>query len=186
MRQTPLIIAVAACAASSSGAMAAATPEGAKAMEAGYAAFLTQAVIDEGLLSIEPEGDDYVVTWDIQKAIDESKPTKGEVTVEPFSYRLTPGPGGSWIFKSAKLPKVVFETDTDKGHSSGVIDFNQFNLDGLFDPAAAPFLRGECKGWRLKRRHGLDRHRPTGRCQTGRERYQHRPSRERFGGPFGD
>ncbi|MFZ2107498.1 MAG: hypothetical protein WAV18_19345, partial [Roseiarcus sp.] len=77
-----------------------ATPEGAKAIEQGYAAYFSQGVIDEGIVSVEPQGDGYLVTWNPQKAFEAADAPMGAVRVDNFSYVLTPGPGDAWNMKA--------------------------------------------------------------------------------------
>ena len=118
-----------------------ATDEGARAIEHGYAAYLTPAVVEKGVLSVTPDGDGYVVHWDLQKAIDLSDAPKGAVTVERFEYRLAPAGPGAWNVKADRFPRIAFNAPTDKGHASGELAYANFKLDGLFDPAATPYLR---------------------------------------------
>ena len=41
-----------------------------KAIEQGYVDYFSHAVVDKGIVSVAPDGEDYVVAWDLQKAID--------------------------------------------------------------------------------------------------------------------
>ena len=118
-----------------------ATTEGARALEADYAAYFTRAVVDRGIVSVVPEGDSYRVTWRLQKAIDLAGGLQGALTIEPLSYRLIPVGGGAWKLEGDQMPRIVFNLPTDKGRASGAIDFNGFKAAGLYDPAQDEFLR---------------------------------------------
>lgn len=118
-----------------------ATDEGARAIEQGYAAYLTPAVLEQGVLSVTPDSDAYVVHWNLQKAIDLADVPKGAVTIERFEYRLSPAGPGAWSVKADRFPHIAFDVSTDKGRTAGAFAYDNFKLDGLFDPAATPFLR---------------------------------------------
>jgi hypothetical protein len=118
-----------------------ATPEGAKAIEQGYAAYFSQGVIDEGIVSVEPQGDGYLVTWNPQKAFEAADAPKGAVRVDNFSYVLTPGPGDAWNMKAFHFPQVAVDVPTDKGQVRGVVALDGFHLDTDYDPQADEFLR---------------------------------------------
>ena len=77
-------------AASCAGFASPATSDGAKAIEQGYADYFGKAVVDKGIVSVSPDGDDYVVAWDLQKALDLAGPPKGALRIERFTYTLTP------------------------------------------------------------------------------------------------
>ena len=116
MRWHRSLSAAGALAFSGAGALAEpATPEGAKAIEQGYAAYFSQDVIDKGIVSVEPQGDGYLVTWNPQKAFEAVDAPKGAVRVDNFSYVLTPGPGDAWNVKAYHFPQIAFDVPTDKG-----------------------------------------------------------------------
>ena len=52
---------------SCAGFAAPATSDGAKAIEQGYADYFGKAVVDKGIVSVSPDGDDYVVAWDLRR-----------------------------------------------------------------------------------------------------------------------
>ena len=126
----------------SAGARAApATARGAHDIEQTYAAYLGHAVIDEGIVSVAPDGDSYVVTWNLQKAVELAAPPPGELDIGALTYRLTPGPGGAWTLKGEHFPKIAFEGRADKGQASGALDLGGFQVEGVYDPALSEFLR---------------------------------------------
>ena len=154
-----------------------ATAEGARALEAAYAAYFSPAVVDRGIVSVVPDADAYRVTWRLQKVIDMAGGLDGSLTIEPLVYRLTPGPGGAWKLEGDHLPRVVFNVPTDKGRASGAMDFNGFEAEGLYDPAQTEFLHstvgirfaegrvrdpGPGSAQRFQDRRGRDHHRDPG------------------------
>jgi hypothetical protein len=138
-----LALAGAGALASSGGAAlaASATPEGAQTILQGYAAYFSQAVVDKGIVTAEPRGGDYLVTWNLQKALEAADAPKGAFHVENFSYVLTPGAGEAWNVKADHFPQVGFDVPTDKGQASGAVAFDGFHLDNAYDPEADEFLR---------------------------------------------
>ncbi len=128
-------------AASSAGLAAPATSEGAKAIEQGYVDFFSKAVIDKGIVSVAPDGEDYVVAWDLQKALDLAGPPKGALRIERFSYTLTPTGEGAWTVKADRFPSLAFDVPTDKGKVTGTLDLSGFHLEAAYDAAQVNFLR---------------------------------------------
>jgi len=126
--------------AASTGWAAPATEDGAKAIAQGYAAYLTQGVIDKGLVSVTPQGDDYLVSWDLQKIIDLAKPPPGTLTVDKFSYVLTLAGDDAWTVKSEHFPPVKFDVTTEKGKMAGTFDLSGFHLDTAYDGKLSEFL----------------------------------------------
>ena len=118
-----------------------ATAEGAKAIETAYAAYLPQSVIEKGLLSVAADGQDYVVTWDFQKALADSGAAQ-VVKVAPFVYRVTPTANGGWIAKASNLPKVTIQPSEAGDRQGGVIAFDGFHLESRYDPTATDFVNG--------------------------------------------
>jgi hypothetical protein len=120
-----------------------ATPERAKEIESLYAAYFSQAVIDKGVVVVAPQGEDYLVTWDLQKAIAAAGGPADLVKMAPFVYRMTPTVGGGWITKASGLPTLTIGPTGKDGREGGVIAFDGFNFDSLLDPAATDFWRGK-------------------------------------------
>jgi len=141
MRWHRSLSAVGALALSCGGAFAApGTPEGATAILQGYAAYFSQAIIDKGIVSVEPQGDGYLVTWNLQNALDAADAPKGAIRVDNFSYVLTPGSGDAWNVKTYHFPQIAFDLPTEKGRAIGSVAFDGFHLESAFDPQAAEFL----------------------------------------------
>ena len=120
-----------------------ATPEGAKAIAAVYAAYFSQSLIDKGVIEVTPEGEDYVVAWDLQKAVAAAGGASSVLKVAPFVYRVTPTLDGGWIAKSSSLPSLTFGPTGENTREGGAVGFEGFHFDSLFDPAAADFWRGK-------------------------------------------
>ena len=128
-------------AASSAGLAAPATSEGAKEIEQRYVDFFSKAVIDKGIVSVAPDGEDYVVAWDLQKALDLAGPPKGALRIERFSYTLTPTGEGAWTIKADRFPSLAFDLPTDKGRATGTLDLSGFRLESAYDASQVNFLR---------------------------------------------
>src|SRR3974390_861474 len=124
-----------------------ATAEGAKAIEQSYAAYFSRAVVENGIVSVLPDGDGYVVIWDLQKAIDLIKPP-GSVKIDRLMYHLIPGRHGAWSLKGDRFPSFNFTSDT--GRPNGAFDFHGFGIEGRFDPHAVEFLRSKVASDRVE------------------------------------
>lgn len=124
-----------------------ATPEGAKAMADAYAAYVSPAALEKGILGIATQGDDYVVTWDLAKALAAAE-APGTINVSPFVYRITPTLDGGWFAHAASLPTLSFAAAG--GQEGGTISFDGFTFAGLFDPTAPEFFRSKLKLGALK------------------------------------
>src|SRR5947209_6720638 len=120
-----------------------ATPEGAKAMAGAYAAYFSSALLDQGILAIAAQGDDYVVTWDLAKALEGGKPEAQQVKISPFVYRVTPTLDGGWLARADALPKVSIGPTKPDSSDGGEIAFDGFRFEGLYDPEAADFFRSK-------------------------------------------
>jgi hypothetical protein len=127
--------------AASSALAAPATNEGAQQLANSYAAYFSHAVIDKGVVSVTPDGDGYVVTWDLSRAMALIDADAGALAMKPFSYRLTPGDGGAWRLAAQTFPSVALNTATPEGRFGGTFDLHGFQLDGVYDPAEPDFLR---------------------------------------------
>ncbi len=122
-------------------AAAAATSDGAAQLARSYADYFTRAVIDKGVVSVTPDGDGYVVAWDLEKAMALLGADAGALKMQPFTYRLTPAGDGPWRLEAQNLPSVALEGPSGADHFSGSLDFHGFQLDGVYDPAESDFLR---------------------------------------------
>ena len=113
-----------------------ATPEGAKAVLDRYAAIIGQEAIDKGLVSVKPDGDAYLVTWDFGPIIPKpEKPADPTISIAPLSYRETPKGDGAYAWRAEALPEV---TIADTSNESGTMRFAAENavIDADFDPKA--------------------------------------------------
>ncbi len=118
-----------------------ATIEGARQFEDAYAAYFTRAAIDKGVISVTPDGDDYVVAWDLEKAMTLLGGDVGALRAARFSYRLTPTGDGAWRLLSDAFPTVTIDAPTDAGQTNGTVELRGFALHGAYNPAEAEFLR---------------------------------------------
>ena len=126
--------------AASPGWAAPATSDGAKAIAQGYAEWFSQAVVDKGLVSVTPQGDDYLVAWDLQRIVDLTKPAPDAVKVDKFSYVLTPTGDDAWTVKTDHFPSIAFNVATEKGKVAGTVDLSGFRLDTTYNGKLPQFL----------------------------------------------
>lgn len=117
-----------------------ATSEGARAIEQGYIDYFGKAVIDKGIVTVTPSGEDYVVSWDLQKAIDLADAHEMSLRADPLVYTLTRRDGG-WTVRADHLPSLAIGMPTDKGRLNGAVDFSGFHTETLFDAGRKDFLR---------------------------------------------
>ena len=142
MRTIPLLTASFLTLAAGAPALAApATSQGARAIEQGYAAYLSNAVVDKGIVSVAPDGDSYVVTWNLQKAVQLTDPPANSVKIDKFVYRLTPGANGVWTLKGDAFPNFAFKGG-DKALSDAALSMKGFHVDGVYDPQAPEMVKG--------------------------------------------
>jgi hypothetical protein len=118
-----------------------ATSEGAGQLARSYAEYFTRAVIDKGVVTVTPDGESYVVAWDLEKAMALLGADAGGLKMQPFAYRLTPADDGVWRLEAQTLPSLAVDAANGADRFGGSFDFHGFHLDGVYDPAGADFLR---------------------------------------------
>ena len=113
-----------------------ATPEGASAALARYAAVIGQAAVDKGAVSVKPDGDSYVVTWTLDAIIPKPKSIGDPiVSVAPFSYRETPKGEGAFAWHADSFPKISISDNSDEPGTL-LINGDMVLIDVDFDPHA--------------------------------------------------
>ena len=90
-----------------------------------------------------PDGDDYVVAWDLEKGIVLLGADPGALKAARFSYRLTPTGDGAWRLAADGFPTLSIDAPTDAGRMTGTFELRGFGLQGAYDPAQAEFLRAK-------------------------------------------
>jgi hypothetical protein len=120
-----------------------ATSDGARRLEQSYADYLTRAVVDKGVVSVTPDGDDYVVAWDLEKGVVLLGADPGALKAARFSYRLTPTGGDAWRLAADGFPTLSIDAPTDAGRTTGTFELRGFGLQGAYDPAQTDFLRAK-------------------------------------------
>ena len=118
-------------------------PSGAKEIEGLYAAYLSKAAIDKGVVAVAPQGEDYLVTWDLQKAIAAAGGPADVVKIAPFVLPHDADCRRRLDHKASGLPTLTIGPTGQDLREGGVIAFDGFNFDSLFDPAATDFWRGK-------------------------------------------
>ncbi len=125
----------------SAGLAAPATTDGAKAIEQGYVEYFGKAVVDKGVVSVAPQGEDYLVSWDLQKAFDLIARPEAVLRMARFSYKLTPGDDGDWTVEADGFPSLAFDAPTEKGKIAGAFDLGGFHMQTGYRGAQTDFLR---------------------------------------------
>jgi hypothetical protein len=139
-RKTPYLALIFSMAAAAAAAEPA-TPEGARHVLDGYVATLGPEIADKGIVTVDPQGESYKVTWHISRALDLAGAPASAVQIGDFAYEITPGAGGAWRMTADAFPSITFDTPTDKGRVSGKIDLTGMNIDTSYDPAQpSPFV----------------------------------------------
>jgi hypothetical protein len=118
-----------------------ATSDGARSLEQSYADYLSKAVVDKGVVSVTPDGDDYVVAWDLEKGLTLLGADPGALKAARFSYRLTPTGDGAWRLAADAFPTMTIDAPTDAGRMTGTFELRGFGLQGVYDPSLGDFLR---------------------------------------------
>jgi len=117
-----------------------ATPAGAKQMLDGYVAIFGQQIADKGIVSVDPHGDAYRVTWHVRRALDLGAIPPAQFQMGDFAYEVTPGAGGAWRMTANAFPSIAFNTPTDQGRLLGKVNLIGINIDSSYDPARpSPF-----------------------------------------------
>ena len=120
-----------------------ATPDVARQLEQSYADYLGRAAVESGVVKVAPQGDDYVVVWDLEKGAELIGADPGAFHAATFAYRLTPTGDGAWRLAADAFPTMTFDAPTDAGRFSANVELSGFSLQGVYDPAQAEFLRAE-------------------------------------------
>ena len=117
-----------------------ATAEGARGIEDAYAAYFGRQAIVDGVIKAEPDGDAYVISWDLGKAASALGAPADALKMDPFTYRLKPEADDGWSWSGLALPRISLKASNDKGPSSADVNFDGFSLAGRWDPSHEPFL----------------------------------------------
>ncbi|MFI5012519.1 MAG: DUF2125 domain-containing protein [Hyphomicrobiales bacterium] len=117
-----------------------ATSDGAKALGQSFAAYFGQSAIDRGIISVLPKGDDYEVTFDLQRVVDGFNLPAGSLRIGSFAMLTTPQLDGTWKVKSDGFPNVAVRVPSPKGEISGSFALSGYRFDGVYDPKLAAFL----------------------------------------------
>ena len=96
-----------------------------------------------GVVSVTPDGDDYVVAWDLEKGIVLLGADPGALKAARFSYRLTQTDGGAWRLAADGFPTLSIDAPTDAGRMTGTFELRGFGLQGAYDPTQSDFLRAK-------------------------------------------
>jgi len=117
-----------------------ATSEGARDVEGAYAAYFGRRAISDGVIKAEPDGEAYVISWDLAKAASLLGAPADALKMDPFTYRLTSEDDDGWSWSSLAFPRISLKISNDKGPVSADIGFDGFSLTGRWDPTNEPFL----------------------------------------------
>src|SRR5260370_18368641 len=121
-----------------------ATPDGAKALDESFAAYFGQSAIDRGLITVMPQGDAYLVNFDLQRVADGFNVPGVSLRVGSWSCLTAQLPDGTWSVKSDNFPHIAFRAPVQRGDAakdefSGTLPINGFVLLGLLDATLTNF-----------------------------------------------
>ncbi len=115
-----------------------ATPEGAQMLRDFFGRFLPANA--SALVSVKPEGSDYLVSIDLGALNPLLKAAGARVTYEPATvvYKATEQDDGKWRVVLDSLPKIA----SSAGDMRSSVEFTNFRQTLLIDPAIAWFVSG--------------------------------------------
>ena len=128
-----------------------ATSDGARQLEQSYADYLTRAVIDKGVVSVTPDGDDYVVAWDLEKGIVLLGADPGALKAARFSYRLTPTGDGAWRLAADGFPTPDDRRADRRRSDDRDVRIARLRPPGRLRPGAGRFSAREARRRRRSR-----------------------------------
>jgi hypothetical protein len=117
-----------------------ATQEGAKALGESFAAYFGRTAVDQGIIAVTPQGEDYKVTVDPQRVIDGLGLPAGSVKLGALSFLTAPQPDGTWKVGMDGFPSVDVHVATPEGEVGGSLALNGYRFEGVYDPKLAAFL----------------------------------------------
>jgi hypothetical protein len=111
-----------------------ATPQGAQEILDSYVAIFGRQIADQGIVTVDPHGDSYTITWHIHRALDLVHPAPAKFQMGDYSYDIAPGAEGAWRMTANAFPSIVFDTPTDNGRMAGKVDVTGMDIDSSYDP----------------------------------------------------
>jgi hypothetical protein len=117
-----------------------ATSEGAKALAESFALYFGHGALDQGIIAVTPQGEDYKVVIDLQKAVDQLGLPPGTATLGAMSILTTPQPGDKWKVAMDGFPNLALHMSTPDGDVTGSLASTGYKFEGVYDPKLAAFL----------------------------------------------
>ena len=111
-----------------------ASESGAQALKQQFSEYFGPFLTDQGIVTIEPKGDDYALAIDVEKAFELLKLPGAALKMDKFVTLLTPLPDGAWRSRGADYPAVSFHMPTPKGEISGAFEIKGYKAEGLYTP----------------------------------------------------
>jgi hypothetical protein len=117
-----------------------ATSEGAKTLGESFAAYFGRSAVEQGIIAVTPQGDDYKVSIDLQRAIDGLGIPGGGIKLDAFSFLTTPQQGGAWKVAADAFPNASLHLSIPDGDYDGSLMMRGFKFAGVYDPKLAAFV----------------------------------------------
>jgi hypothetical protein len=117
-----------------------ATPDGAKALGQSFAAYFGRPAIDQGIIAVAPQGEDYKVTVDLQRVIDGLGAPPGSIKLDALAFLTSPQQGGTWKVSANGFPNGSLHLTLPDGEYSGSLALSGYKFTGVYDPKLAIFL----------------------------------------------
>ena len=141
MRATRFSVTFLAALAAAAGARAEATKQGADALLQQFSSYFGPFLADQGLLAVDPKGDGYAVSFDVEKAFGLLKLPGADFKMDRLVYIVEQKPDGGWSARSAHAPGAVFRVPTPKGDVSGKVGVSGYSFEAVYDPKLREIFR---------------------------------------------
>jgi len=140
-----------------------ATPEGAKKILDLYSQYFTPKVVEGGFLTVKPDGDEYVVTWDFQKAVEQAGAERSAVSIEPLVYRVAIKGDHAWSLHAERLPRITIKDLQGPDRGGVALEFLNAKVVSDYDDTKPDFLHSVASYDKLQLTVDV----PNGGAQTG-------------------
>src|SRR5437879_3901387 len=117
-----------------------ATSEGAKALGESFATYFGHSAVEQGIIAVAPQGDDYKVTVDLQRVVDGLGIPGGGLKLDAMSFLTTPQQGGTWKVAADAFPNASLHLSIPDGDYEGSLRMPGYKFTGVYDPKLATFL----------------------------------------------
>lgn len=141
MRATRFSLTLLAALAASTSSPAETARQGADALLQQFSSYFGPFLADQGILAVEPQGSDYAVSFDIEKAFGLLKLPGADFKMDRLICIVTQKPDGGWSARSDHSPNSVFRVPMANGDVSGKVDVSGYSFEAAYDPKLQEIFR---------------------------------------------